>query len=268
MSWFEDMKNRIIRKFKEVTGLGSYPDFFIIGAQKSGTTSLYEYLVKSSTDILHARSKELYFFSEFFDRGFRFYESNFPILKKRKMTGEATPDYLFYHKCPSRIYEYNPKAKIIVILRDPVERAFSQYAHQNYTWKTRAADPMFFSDAIRAEEERFKVEDLSKFYYEYKYYSYKSRGLYYKQICNWLSLFPLNQLYIVFMDDLEKEPKKLVSGVLEFLGARNNVQGVKYAVRNKSPDSAISDGDRLYLREFFKEDSDSLFKLLGETPRW
>lgn len=262
------MKNRVIRKVKEVCGLGSRPDFFIIGAQKSGTTSLYEYLVQSSTDIVPARTKELYFFSESFDRGQRFYESNFPVFKKNKLTGEATPDYLFYHNCPARVYEYNPKAKIIIILRDPVERAFSQYAHQNYTWKTKAADPMLFSDAIRAENNRFNVESLSKFYFEYKYYSYKARGLYNKQITNWLQFFSLDQLKIVFLDDLQSNPEKVVSDVLEFLGADLNVTNVKYAVRNKSPSSKVSESDASYLREFFREDSKKLFSLLGENPRW
>lgn len=256
------------RKLKETLNLGSYPDFFIIGAQKSGTTSLYKYLTESSTDIIRASSKEVNFFSENYYRGERFYKSNFPIFKGKKITGEASPDYLLYHKSPAQVYKQNPSAKIVVVLRDPVYRAFSQYAHQNYTWKTKAADPMLFSDAIRAEEERFKVEDLSKFYYEYKYYSYKLRGLYYKQLCNWLEFFPLNQMHILFLDDLEKNPEKVTAETLSFLGARDNVKKVEYSVRNKSPEIKIKKKDEEYLREFFKEDADSLFKLLEIRPRW
>jgi len=258
----------VARKFKEFYKIGSQPDFFIIGAQKCGTTSLYDFLVSASNEIKPAVSKELQFFTEKNNRGPYFYKSLFPIFKGKCLTGEATPDYFYFHRCPKLVYDYNPEAKIIIILRDPVQRAFSQYSHQNYTWKTRAADPMPFSKAIREEEGRFHVDRLSKFYYDYKYYSYKSRGLYYKQLCNWLEFFERDSVHIVFLEDFNTRPDTTIRETLNFLGVRPSSRNLRFPIKNKSPDSTINEADQRYLREFFREDSAKLFELLGEQPRW
>jgi hypothetical protein len=258
----------VTRKLKEIAKIGSRPDFFIIGAQKYGTTSLYDFLTNASNDIKPAISKELRFFTERNHRGSDFYKSLFPIFKGKSLTGEATPDYFYYHRCPQLVYDYNPEAKVIIILRDPVQRAFSQYSHQNYTWKTHASDPMPFSKAIREEESRFHVDELSKFYYDYKYYSYKSRGLYYKQLCNWLKYFELGNIHIVFLEDFKEKPKDTIREILSFLGVKPFFENLNFPIKNKSPDSAIKEADQRYLREFFREDSTKLFELLGEQPRW
>lgn len=259
---------RSIRYFKQLLGLGNKPDFFIVGAQKSGTTSLYEYLVKSSADINPASSKELYFFTEREGLGQRFYESFFPACKAGKLTGEATPDYFFYHACPEKVYKYNPNAKIIIILRDPVERAFSQYCHQNFTSKTKAYDPLSFSKAIREEENRFNVDSLSKFFYEYKYYSYKARGLYYEQLKNWLGYFDKNSICVVFLEDLKADPAATVKSTLLFLGVKRINVDVEFPIKNKSPGSKINKEDEQYLRDFYKSDSEKLFEFLNDKPRW
>ena len=101
------------------------PDFVIIGAQKAGTTSLYDLMTRHPS-IAPAYDKELRYFSTYYDRGETWYRSNFPVVRGQ-LTGESTPSYVFYSAAPSRMKKLLPNARIIVILRNPVDRAYSHY---------------------------------------------------------------------------------------------------------------------------------------------
>ena len=130
------------------------PDFIIIGAQKSGTTSLYDFLIKHPA-IAPAAKKELHYFSVQYARGELWYRSNFPtnlsrsaFYKKttqRLLSGEASPLYLFYPMVPDRMKEILPDVKLIVILRNPVDRAYSHYHHS----LRKNMEPMSFERAVR-----------------------------------------------------------------------------------------------------------------------
>src|SRR5689334_8975756 len=118
------------------------PDFIIIGAQKGGTTSLYNYLIEHPL-IKSARRKEVHYFDRNFHKGVSWYKAFFPtslekyyaenILKKDFITGEGSPEYLFYPHCAEKAVRVLPQAKIIALLRNPVDRAYSQYRH-NLGW--------------------------------------------------------------------------------------------------------------------------------------
>ena len=260
------MYTRIKRKFKEILGIGSKPDFLIIGAQKSGTTSLFNYLIDYGKNFTPPLQKELYFFTEHFHKGFNSYEANFPVFKK--VTGEATPDYLFYHGAPKKIYEYNPNIKLVVILRNPTERAFSQYCHQNYTWKTKASDPLSFSVAIREEEKRFHIDEKSKYFYEYKYYSYKKRGIYIEQIKNWLKFFDKDKIHFIVLDELEQNFKQEIVNLMTFLNIERNNKEISNKIYNPSPKSEMKEEDKAYLNSFFKSYNQELFDFLGKENIW
>ena len=128
-------------KFRLITSpLRSLPDFVIIGAMKSGTTSLYDFLIKHPA-IAPAAKKEVMYFSTWYKYklGKLWYRSNFPtnlsrsaFYKKttqRLLSGEASPPYLFYPMVPGRMKGVLPDVKLIVILRNPVDRAYSHYHH-------------------------------------------------------------------------------------------------------------------------------------------
>ncbi|MEZ8723971.1 sulfotransferase domain-containing protein, partial [Vibrio pomeroyi] len=166
MKYFNWFKNKI----KERLSFGSEPDFFIVGAQKCGTTSLYYYIEKYALNFRTPIDKELYFFSENYHKGLNYYRAKFPIFKFNKLTGEATPDYIYYHRAPDLIKKDFPNSKIVIVLRDPAERAYSQYNHQNFTRKTIGYDPLSFSKAIREGRDRFHISPKSDFFHEYKYY--------------------------------------------------------------------------------------------------
>src|SRR3990172_222546 len=188
-SWFE---------MKSMTH--SNPDFFIVGAQKCGTTSLYNYLARHPC-VLGATKKEIHYFSDLYDEGIGWYKSHFPSLLKKYsgilvnrrvlITGEATPFYIFHPHAPERIGKLFPHAKIIMMFRNPVDRA---YSHYRYHVKL-GAEALSFEDAIAAEPERL-ADELGKMIadehynsYNYKMFSYLKRGIYIEQLRRWLDLF-------------------------------------------------------------------------------
>ncbi|MEM1260746.1 MAG: sulfotransferase domain-containing protein, partial [Bacteroidota bacterium] len=104
------------------------PDFLVIGAMKSGTSSLLEYLV-DHPQIKKGKEKEIHFFDKYFSKGVEWYETQFPKKEENSdfLTGEATPAYLLFPSIPKKVYELYPDVKLIVILRNPVDRAFSNH---------------------------------------------------------------------------------------------------------------------------------------------
>src|SRR5579885_1417562 len=123
--------------YRVITGnLRLLPDFLIIGGQRCGTSSLYYYLTEHP-GIISASTKETHFFDESFSKGIGWYRAQFPssfqkmyvtnVLKRDFLTGEGTPYYILYPHAPRRTFEIVPHVKLIALLRNPVERAHSQY---------------------------------------------------------------------------------------------------------------------------------------------
>ncbi|WP_287276577.1 MULTISPECIES: sulfotransferase domain-containing protein [unclassified Okeania] len=140
------------------------PSFIIIGAQKRGTTSLYNYMIEHP-QILPASKKELHFFNWVSKPGNRkkpegvdWYLSQFPTIPdgKNLITGEATPDYLVDPHTPQRMFNLVPDVKLIVLLRNPIDRAVSHYHHNRGISKKR--EPLPFRQAIEKEPERLNLE--------------------------------------------------------------------------------------------------------------
>lgn len=126
-------------------GTGLLPDFIIIGTQRAGTTSLYEYLVQHP-QVLPAENIEVHFFDHHYAKGVDWYKGHFPSkLEKfvasmrsfgKTLAGEASPYYLFYEKAAERMHEILPNVKLIVLLRNPIDRAYSQYSlSQHYRYE-------------------------------------------------------------------------------------------------------------------------------------
>ena len=119
--------NNSLRKFS--SGNRMLPSFLIIGAAKSGTTSLYANLIEHP-NILPSSKKEISFFQFMQDTRVSFYKEHFPLKKKNFITGEASASYLPHKFIPKRVYDLIPDVKLITILRDPVERAYSSFFHK------------------------------------------------------------------------------------------------------------------------------------------
>jgi Sulfotransferase domain len=189
-------------------------DFIVAGAQKSGTTALNYYL-KRHPRITLPRKKELHFFDNdhlFIDGGAVSYEAlheMFRLAKPDSIAGENTPNYLYWPPALTRIRNYNPAIKLIILLRNPVERAFSQWNMQ----RVRGHEPLDFLDAIREEPERLAKLPPEKL----RKVAYLDRGRYGAQIGRVLSIFPRDQLLILKYEKFRARQRELVDEVFQFL---------------------------------------------------
>jgi hypothetical protein len=181
--------------------VGALPDFVIIGAQKGGTSFLY-YLLTRHPLVEPAARKELHFFDqpELFDNGAEWYRRCFPRLSskdgQRSITGEATPYYLFDPPVAKRMAEIVPNARLIALLRNPVDRAYSHYQMQ----VKRGTEPKTFEAAIEQQNS-----------------SYVSRGIYVDQLLRWFEFFSKEQMLILKSEDFFERPIDTLKLVLTFL---------------------------------------------------
>jgi Sulfotransferase domain len=185
----------------EKRGVGALPDFVIIGAQKGGTSFLY-YLLARHPLVEPAARKELHFFDnpERFDNGAGWYRRCFPQSGwkegQRSITGEATPSYLFDPPVAKRMAEVVPQTRLIVLLRNPIDRAYSHYQMQ----VKRGTEPLSFEEAIEQPDS-----------------SYVSRGIYVDQLLRWFEFFSQEQMLILKSEDFFERPVETLKVVLTFL---------------------------------------------------
>jgi hypothetical protein len=264
------------------------PDFLIIGGQRCGTSSLYYYLTEHP-GVIPASTKETHFFDECFSKGLEWYRAQFPsslqkmyvtnVLKQNFLTGEGTPYYILYPHAPKRIFEIVPHVKLIALLRNPVERAYSQY------WiEVKAGfETLSFEEAIRTEDERIAGElekmQQSEHYYShsFRHFSYLTRGRYAEQLRNWLRYYPREQMLFLKSEDLYSNPAETLKRTLEFLGVtqmelheeyKNYRRPSKKGYRNKVVPPKMDVKMREYLVEYFKSHNAHLYDLLGVDFGW
>ncbi len=247
------------------------PDFIIIGAQRGGTSSLFYYLSQHS-QLRLPDTKEIHFFDNNYDKGINWYRSHFP--KKtdsmNKKTGEASPYYLFHPHAAQRVYNDCPKTRLIVLLRNPVDRAYSHYMKQN----RQKADPLLtFEEGIESEHTRI-FEETKKLIADPEYksinhqrLSYMARGKYYTQLTKWLKYFPLDQFLFIKSEDFYGNPLKELYRVHEFLGIKKE-EPASLNPQNKFDYYPIKEKTRAYLNSYFEEENTKLVGLLGNNFSW
>jgi hypothetical protein len=254
------------------------PDFIIIGGQRCGTTTLYGLLTEHPC-IVPALRKEVHFFEKNFHRGIDWYRAFFPLsLQKyyahtvqgrRVVTGEATAYYIFHPHAPRRIVQTLPDVKLIALLRNPVDRAYSHYQHE----VRKGREPLSFEEATEKESERIKesaeavhtqdgVDDR-----DYCYYSYLSRGIYVDQLKQWMALFPRKQILTLRSEDLYENPAKVVRQVQDFLGvSRWDLK--EYRNYNDAQYAPMNPRTRTRLIEYFAPHNRRLCEFLGRDFAW
>jgi len=250
--------------------LRSLPDFLIVGAKKCGTTALYSYLTQHP-EIAPALKKEIYFFNAYFGRGKLWYRSHFPTrsAKGSTLTGEATPDYLFHPHCAERIKATVPQVKLIAILRNPVDRAYSFYNHN-----LRAGlETLSFEDAISKEEERLEGETAKVdaegdyFSFDFMHHSYLRRGIYVDQLKQWEQHFPKSQLCVVRTEGLYEEPEETLRDSFDFLGLPYHAPK-EFKKLNAAPYPDMEPGARARLVRYFEPHNARLEEYLGQDMGW
>lgn len=252
------------------------PDCIIIGAMKSGTSSLYNYM-SQHPQIFSSLKKEIHFFDgginpriDSFMKGEMWYRAHFPLSRNMSddaMTLEASPLYIFHPLAPKRIFNLVPKVKIIAVLRNPTERAISHYFHS----KRDDQEPLSIYEALQEEEERLKpiikAEDYKN--KDFIYHSYKSRGIYHKQIEEYLKYFPRQQILVLSSEDLFGQPESVLERVFEFLNIDK-----KFKIKNLKPSNVAINRTKVntsvyeYLDSYFMAHNQALYELIGESYKW
>lgn len=194
------------------------PDFLGIGVQKGGTTTLYDVLRKHQ-EVFLTDEKEVHYFTNHFGRGSSWYLAKFRGKKNATVSGEITPYYIFHPAAPSRIHRFNPSMKLILLLRDPVERAVSHY-HHAVRW---GLETLPLVDALDAEDERLadseeKLSESGSCHYSHQHHSYFARSRYEIQIANYLKFFPPEQILVLQSERFFQAPKETLAKICAFLG--------------------------------------------------
>lgn len=249
---------------------GRLPDFIIIGAQRCGTSSLYSYLIQHP-QIAPAARKELHYFDLKYTAGDEWYRSQFPdkpLDGRLTITGEASPYYLFHPMAAQRCAAVVPDAKLIVMVRDPIKRAYSHYHHE----VRKGRETLTFEQAIDREPERLAGEqakliaDPNYKSQPYQSFSYLSRGLYTDQLKTWRKHYRTDQILAISSDRLFGNAEAEYSRVLEFLQV-DPIQLPEYRKRNAGHYEPMAKQTRDRLNEYFEPSWHEMQALLaGQTP--
>lgn len=257
------------------------PDYLIAGAQRCGTTSLQRYLIEHPQVIPAGVTKGIHYFNTAdYARGIDWYRSHFPTRRRLEaaqqqaggtvITGESSPQYMFHPTAPDRIARDLPNAKIIVLLRDPVDRAYSHFLHET----RRDFETLDFEAALHSEDERLAGEaermreDESYQSYELRHYSYMARGEYYPQVKRLRNLVGPDRLLVISSEDLFGAPEPTYHRVLRFLGLPEFTPSGFAAQNANVYTSPISDRARAILEDRFREPNKRLYDLVGEDFGW
>lgn len=248
---------------------GSLPDFLILGGMRCGTTSLYSYLA-GHPDIEPAIGKELQYFTVFSSRGERWYRGHFPAPRPGRQTFEASPYYLYHPLAPARVARTLPHARFIVLVRDPVQRAYSHYKHS----VERGVEPLSFLDAIRAEPERLRPylsgDLVSRHaHVALRSYSYVSRGQYAEQLERWYEHVDRERILVLRSEDMYSDPASTYARCLTFLGLPDHRPAAfGMHTRVKPPMGELNPAAERELREAFAPQNERLASLLGWDRSW
>jgi Sulfotransferase domain len=280
LPWLTRSRRTAVRGWHRVSNRGrALPDFVVIGAQKSGTTSLYRYLA-AHPGIVGADTKEVHYFDVNYRRGVDWYRSNFPPrrrlerltsrLGRQGLTGEATPYYLFHPHVPQRMHALLPDAKLIVLLRDPVDRAISHHNHECQD----GYETLPFAEAIEIEAHRLPqspdllaADDAAPAVFSHRHHSYLSRGRYAEQLEAWFALYPRDRFLIMESGELFDDPPAAVARTLSFLGLPPH-ELASYENVTSRPKSDIEPDLRRRLYAYFAPHNQRLYELLGTNFRW
>ena len=255
------------------------PDYLIIGVAKGGTTTLCAWL-NEHPFISPAAHKELHYFDYEFPRGEDWYRSHFPLESDRHtfelehgrpfLTGEASPTYISHAWAPERIARALPNARLIVALRDPVDRAYSHYQMT----RREGEEPLeSFAEAVDAEEGRLAPE-VARSAADRRYnswplgcWSYLRRSRYAEQLERWFQLFPRDQFHFVKNEDLAENPAATLGSVHDFLELppHDKQDFPKFHVASYS---GMTPETRAKLVEYFRPHNERLYELVGIDFGW
>ena len=255
------------------------PDFLLIGAAKAGTTSLYAWLAEHPF-VVPAAKKEVHYFDYGHYQGEDWYRSHFPSAAEREafvrrhgqpfLTGEASPSYLSHRWAQQRVAAELPEARLLVALRNPVDRAYSQYRMSCL----EGEEELSFEEAIEREEERLRPE-LARVEADPRYnswpigcWSYLLRSRYAEHLERWLALFPRERFCFVRTEDVAASPQQALDEVHAFLGLPPHRHDELRRLHVAEPYEPMEAATRARLVDYFRPHNERLYELVGVDFGW
>jgi Sulfotransferase domain len=269
---------RAYARVSEATaGLRMEPSFILIGAQRCGTTSLFCALTAHPQLMPPTFHKGVNYFDLNYYRGPQWYRAHFPVAElARRRAGrhgppvafEASGYYLYHPQAMERLGHDRPTVKLVAMLRDPAERAFSAHKHE----LARGYEREDFERALELEDERLAGEaeriraDPAYESFAHRHHSYRHRGQYAEQLERVYEFFPRTQVHVIDSADYFSQPALEYQRLLAFLGLRPFEPG--FAAANARPGPPMGEECRRMLEEHFLPHDERLAKLLGRQPSW
>jgi Sulfotransferase domain len=261
---------------------GALPDFLVIGGKKCGTSYLY-HLLSLHPLVEPCAKKELHFFDAVFDEGVEWYRQCFPAPKwedgRRTITGEATP-YIANRFTPERVAVTVPQARLIALLRNPVERAYSDYQMEVSKGRgTRTFEEAIGLTDVAVRTKRARALGADGEASEHDDHvgpdersSYLSRSVYVDQLLRWSAFFPREQLLVLKSEDFFERPNEILKTTFEYLGVPEwepEASEILPKKRNKGTyEQGMSQATRRRLEEYFEPHNRRLYDFLGVDLGW
>jgi hypothetical protein len=255
------------------------PGFLIVGAQRCGTTSMYRTLSQHPAILKAVLHKGVHYFDTGYDHGLAWYQGHFPLLARaaaaRRVTGdhpltfESSPYYMFHPLAAPRISRDLPGVKLVVLVRDPVERAYSAHAHE----LARGFETEPFERALDLEEERLAgqaekiIADPGYHSHDHQHHGYRARGRYADQLERLAQLVGRDRVHVVDSGLFFTDPERAYDHVLEFLSLRNHGYPV-FERHNARPRAPMPESLRTELGDYFAPYDERLTDWLGGPPSW
>lgn len=253
------------------------PNFIVVGAQRCGTTSLFRVLSDHPEVLRPTMSKGIGYFDLNYDKGSRWYLSHFPLRALAKVrrgagvqTFESSGYYSFHPLAAERIAHDLPDVRIVLMVRDPVERAYSAFKHES---QRGYEDASSFEEALLLEDERLTgeiqriCEDPSYESFHHRHHAYVSRGRYADQLDRFIEVLGRDRVYVVDADRFFSDPSIELAGLFAWLRLSPWIPA-RVDQWNARPSSPMGEGVRQRLTLDFEESDQRLGELMGRTPSW
>lgn len=233
-------------------------DFILAGAQKSGTTALHYFLEKHPR-ITMGDQEEMHFFDDddLFSAtvDYDLLHRHFRPVARSTIAGECSPSYLYWKPAAERIWNYNPQVKLLVLLRNPVERAFAHWNMQRF----KGREPLDFLDAVKEEKSRIAGAPPR----EARRFAYVDRGFYVQHLERFFRFFSREQMMIIKFEKFRQEQRETLDSIFSFLGVKP-LPSFRSKDRNVVPyQRAMNWEERVFLYNIFADDIATLEQLLG-----
>nr|WP_221376753.1 sulfotransferase domain-containing protein [Actinoplanes polyasparticus] len=271
------------RSYGRLTAPGRMtPAFLICGGQRCGTTSLYRALAGHPVVLKAVLHKGVHYFDTNYHRGMAWYKGHFPLLRSAEKVGErygvtpqtfeSSPYYMYHPQAAARIARDLPQAKLLVLVRDPVERAYSQHHHEVARGFETERD---FSSALALEPARLhkqeeKLAEDPEFYsFSHQHHAYRARGEYARYLGVMAQHVGRERIHVVESERFFSDPEPVYDEVCEFLGLPSYLERPAFERHNARPRQSDMNPDlRRELTDYYLPHDEALSRWLGRMPVW